>query len=611
MPADKPGKKKKQISMLTQVAVLFIGGVMAIGLLSLYTLYAFSMRYVRNELKKDAEHIAMDLGSHIEKYPASEWMLNYWYENYPEMDIEYDADYSADTRTAQKYRLLMERHPDFLPEYASTEDVEALPEEDQKLYAEIAYSWLITGIDRMQKSYNTDYLFGVVTQEPYDKRIVLFIAKGEDDVRGDEPGQIYPIGRELKVSDSQRKAILNTVSGTPSDAPNRAGDYVDYYSLLMSSEGRDYLICVTRNVKGFQRAVRALTKEYSRLMILFLTALSALCVFWLLHLIVRPLDQIQQSIRAYTRTKDSNEVIRRLSEVHSRNELNRLCTDVADMAREIDSYTDEITKITAERGKIEAELALANRIQMTVLPRVFPAYPDRTDFDIYASMTPAKEVGGDFYDFFLVDKTHLCMVMADVSGKGIPAALFMMSSKISLSNISKQGRSPARVFTEFNDEVCANNPEEMFITAWVGILDLETGILTAANAGHEYPMFMQAGSKYILYPDHHDPVLGAMEGLKYHEYEIKMKPGARIFVYTDGLAETVDPQGSMFGTKRILEQLNRTRELPPELVLEEMKQAIHLYVQSAEPFDDLTMLCVEYRGPGRAGEHVVNPAENR
>ena len=250
----------------------------------------------------------------------------------------------------------------------------------------------------------------------------------------------------------------------------------------------------------------------------------------------------------------------------------------------------------AEKERIASELTMANRIQVGILPGTFPAFPDRTEFDIYASMDPAREVGGDFYDFFLIDGDHLCMVIADVSGKGIPAALFMMNAKNIVQNCAMFSRSPSEMLTKTNETICANNQMEMFVTVWVGILEISTGILTAANAGHEYPAIRRAGGAFELYKDKHGFVVGGMEGIVYREYSLPLSPGDKLFLYTDGVPEAVNSAREMFGTERMLLALNEDPDAPPETVLKNVRRSVDRFTQDTEQFDDLTMLCVEYKG---------------
>ena len=244
---------------------------------------------------------------------------------------------------------------------------------------------------------------------------------------------------------------------------------------------------------------------------------------------------------------------------------------------------------------LKTELNTASQIQASMLPHTFPPFPDRTEFDIFASMDPAREVGGDFYDFFLIDEDHLCLVMADVSGKGIPAALFMMVSQVIVHSCAMLGRSAADILVKTNDALSSNNQVEMFVTVWVGILEISTGILTAANAGHEYPVVGRKG-RFTTLKDKHGFVIGGMEGMQYREYQLALEPGDKLFLYTDGVPEATDGDNRMFGMDRMLEALNEDGEASPEQLLKNVRRAVDRFVQDAEQFDDLTMLCMEYKG---------------
>ena len=252
--------------------------------------------------------------------------------------------------------------------------------------------------------------------------------------------------------------------------------------------------------------------------------------------------------------------------------------------------------LVLENERISAEIALASRIQLAMLPSVFPPFPDRPEIDIYACMDPVRKVGGDFYDFFFVDDDHLCLVIADVSGKGIPAALFMMASKIVLADSAKMGKSPSRILEDMNAVIFANNREDMFVTVWVGILEVSTGRLTAANAGHEYPVLMNGSSRFSLLKDDHGLVIGVFPQQKYNEYTLQLSPGAKLFVYTDGVIEATSGTGELFGMTRMVETLNKNPGAAPKQVLSGIRQAVDDFVQGAEQADDLTMLCLEFKG---------------
>ena len=258
--------------------------------------------------------------------------------------------------------------------------------------------------------------------------------------------------------------------------------------------------------------------------------------------------------------------------------------------------SEEYEKQNMEATRLDTELTTATRIQADMLPSDFPAFPDRKEFDIYASMDPAKEVGGDFYDFFLVDDDHLGMVMADVSGKGVPAALFMMSSKILLKNYALMTKDPKAALEKTNYQICQNNREGMFVTVWLGILDLKTGVLTAANAGHEQPALKEPDGSFELIKDKHGLMVGYMDKVKYRTYELTMKKGSKLFLYTDGVAEATNAKEELFGTKRMIEALRKAENGTPKEILAGVRRAVDGFVEDAPQFDDLTMLCVEYFG---------------
>jgi len=314
---------------------------------------------------------------------------------------------------------------------------------------------------------------------------------------------------------------------------------------------------------------------------------------------VRPINKLSEAARRFVEDRgkksDEHSAITQL-DIQTGDELETLCDSVKQMEQDINEYITHLTAVTAEKERIGAELSLATRIQADMLPNIFPAFPERKDLDIFASMTPAKEVGGDFYDFFLVDDTHLAMVMADVSGKGIPAALFMMMSKILIQNAVMSGKSPADALMTVNNQICANNREEMFVTVWLGIVDLETGLLTASNAGHEKPIVKSAHGDFEVFNDKHGFVIGGMEGLKYRNYEIQLAKGSKVFLYTDGVAEATDNAKELFGIDRTIDALNKCKDESPKKVLETVKASVDEFVGDAPQFDDLTMLCFAFEG---------------
>ena len=285
-------------------------------------------------------------------------------------------------------------------------------------------------------------------------------------------------------------------------------------------------------------------------------------------------------------------------EIRNNDEIGDLGEAFNRMTDDLRTYIADLTRVTGERERIRAELDVAARIQRDMLISTFPAFPDRKEFDLYATMRPAKEVGGDFYDFYMIDDHHLALAIADVSGKGIPAALFMMVSKIVIQQYTMQGLGPKAALEAANRTVCENNREDMFVTVWLGVLDLETGELRAANAGHECPVIGKAGKGFSLLKDPHGLVIGAFEYSKYKEYEIRLEPGDKLFLYTDGVPEAGGTRSNMYGTERMLKTLNSCPDAGPEELLKKIRADVDAFAGTEPQFDDLTMLCLRYNGPG-------------
>ena len=358
---------------------------------------------------------------------------------------------------------------------------------------------------------------------------------------------------------------------------------------------------------GVDLSVAAVWESLMNMYIMLaITIVAITCVGMIIHYrnldrtLIQPITTLKNGTDELVNKLDSEEAF--VSGIHTGDELEALAHSIEEMDRSLKHYVRENTAITAERERLNTELELAGSIQMDMLPCDFPPFPERSEFDLYASMNPAKEVGGDFYDFFLVDEDHLALVIADVSGKGIPGALFMMMVKIMVQNCVLAGLSPKQVMEQVNEQIAENNSESMFVTVWLGILDIPSGKLTAVNAGHEYPIFKKPGGYYELIKDKHGMAVGTMEGIRYREYEMQFEPGSSLFVYSDGLPEANNRAEELFGIARTLAALNENPDLPPEETLCAVERAVDTFVGDAPQFDDLTMLCFAYHGAGGRAE---------
>ena len=358
-------------------------------------------------------------------------------------------------------------------------------------------------------------------------------------------------------------------------------------------------VLVDVTLRDVVAGMKSFLLQFSLSMFVLVNLLAVLMARHMKKKLVEPINKIADAAESYVKDKRSGiKTADHFSDldIKTGDEIENLALIMGDMEGDLADYEENLARVAAEKERIGTELALATRIQADMLPNIFPAFPERPEFDIFASMQPAKEVGGDFYDFFLIDNDHLGLVMADVSGKGIPAALLMMVSKILVQNIALSGKGPAEVLKTMNAQMCANNREEMFITIWFGSLDLRDGTLRAANAGHEYPILKQPGGDFELIKDKHGFVIGGLPKAKYTEYELKLEPGAKLFLYTDGVMEATDDSQTLFGSARTLEALNSVKDSDPESIVKGVKEAISAFAGDAPQFDDITMLCIQYSG---------------
>ena len=352
------------------------------------------------------------------------------------------------------------------------------------------------------------------------------------------------------------------------------------------------ILCVERPMEELQSGRMLYLKRVITVTLILILMSGVMFAVFLRMQLVLPMKKIIEEARRFA--KENNKAERTsLRDISKITEMCALGECVETMENDILQYTENLKEITAETERIGTELALATNIQANMLPNIFPAFPEIKEFDIFASMAPAKEVGGDFYDFFLIDEGHLGLVMADVSGKGVPAALFMMMSKIMLNNYAMMGGSPKEVLERVNNSICKNNVNDMFVTVWFGILEHSTGHVVAANAGHEYPTIRKADGEFELIKDIHGLAIGIMEDIEYKEYEFELEKGDTLFIYTDGVPEATDSNNELFGNERMLEALNSSPDILPETIVKTVKEKIDEFVGEAPQFDDITMLAIQ------------------
>ena len=418
----------------------------------------------------------------------------------------------------------------------------------------------------------------------------------------------YDIGFRDTVNDEFLKvydSILKGETQLHNFMYSRKGYTTSVYPVEDADSGVVAIVGVVKNMDLLTSAKNSYIRQ-----IILIEALIAILsgVVWVVYMrrrIVVPVQQLSEAaLNMVEHLEDGNspELV-----VKHDDELRELADSFATMYREVGAYIAKLETVTAEKERIGAELDVAAKIQSSMLPCIFPAFPDRNEFDIYATMDPAKEVGGDFYDFFMVDADHLAFVVADVSGKGVPAALFMVIGKTLIKDHTGLHDDLGEVFTEVNNILCASNSEEMFITAFEGVLNLKTGELRYVNAGHEIPFLCRKGGVFEPYKVRAGFVLAGMQGIRYRAGSIQLEPGDKVFQYSDGIPEAINSEKAPYGMKRLESVLAKNSEKAPSELLPLVKADVDAFVGDADQFDDITMLCIEFKGNGRKVEISLTP----
>lgn len=585
--------KKKNRKLAVQVSLIVtVMFILALALIGWVVLNGTKQMYFESKNEKIEEEMAEYKGLLMNPEIVG-WVLDQW-ESDPDMVLEPATNLEEEIYNEFIYSR-------FVAELDNIEDLKEMEPETQRAYLKALYRFLAAWIDdkRGDGKFDSFYLLDIRGDDDAlwpagDNYVVIMECSLETDQT-----QNHRLGEHW--SKSAQYSFLSFLQGGESSAEDVEMMYFELTDdqetkvvaaapVFLNGELR-YVVCLEYSWEVFADILNQNLRSMALWGGVSLLIVNMLLILFIYFKAVRPMVQVNSGIHEYMETKDSAAAVRSMANVREKNEVGRLADSIAAMAVEIDRSTRENLRLHDERARVAAELNLAAKIQADSLPAVFP---DRPDIRLSASMVPAKEVGGDFYDFFFIDADHLGLVIADVSGKGIPAALFMMMSKDLIKNFAMSGLSPAEVLNRTNASLCENNRNNMFVTVWFGILDVATGHVTAVNGGHEYPMLRKANGNFELFKEKHGMVLGALKRKTYTEYQFDIEPGGTLFVYTDGAPEATDARERMFGTDRMLEALNDQPDAEPVTLLQNMKSAIGRFVGDAPQFDDLTMLCVKY-----------------
>jgi sigma-B regulation protein RsbU (phosphoserine phosphatase) len=474
--------------------------------------------------------------------------------------------------------------PDYLDEYLEKHGNSSL------------YRQTYQDLTNLCNKVNARFIYVIQPDETYDN--ITFVFNAVNDDSGFEP---YEIGYVRPTTNDDYKLKYQLLYEGLSDKAYVLRDrgFIETDSHITAMIPLKDNLGKVRGILCVQRQMDALTKARFSYMIKMLVVLLSLIIMatflydlFLKRYLIKPLRKITKETTRFASSQSKAES-KLTDKIKSNNEIGQLAASVDKMESETLTYIDNLTRVTAESQRIGTELAVAAGIQQGMLDAVAP---DRDDVSIYATMSPAKEVGGDFYDYFMIDDDHMGIVIADVSGKGVPASLFMAITKMMINDRTMIHKSPAKILEATNERICKNNKLDMFITVWLGILELSTGKILAANAGHEYPAVYRNGKGFELLKDKHGFVVGGMSGVHYKDYELTLKPGEALFLYTDGVPEATSADNELFGVERMVKALNVDPEGTPEEILANVQDAVDKFVDKAPQFDDLTMLCVRYRG---------------
>lgn len=476
--------------------------------------------------------------------------------------------------------LAQEVNGDVLDAYLATGEKDKYYEELQELFD-----------DAKENFRGIQYLY---MYRPEEKQFTYIVEGVRSD---DNPELICSLGDIFEYGEIATRYMLpDFAAGKPSagviQGPDQGyGKCVYSWAPVFDSAGNVVaMVEADCALSELRSTVNAFVTPIFAALLAFIAIVVAAMIIVLRRTVTKPLGQLTALVNFYEHgTVDEN-----LNLFPYHDEMRYMARSFWEMTHRIDKYIKDLTAVTAEKERIGAELNVATQIQADMLPRIFPPFPDRNEFDLFASMSPAKEVGGDFYDFFLIDEDHLAMVMADVSGKGVPAALFMVIAKTMLKNRAQQGGTPKDILKDVNNQLCEGNDSMLFVTVWLGIMTISTGHIVSACAGHEYPAVCRAGEGFSLITDKHGPPLAVMEGMRYRETEIDLNHGDALFLYTDGVTEATDAALELFGEQRLLDALNRHNAEQPHEILEGVHGEIDAFVKDAPQFDDITMLCLRY-----------------
>ncbi len=584
----KKGKGRRTLAY--QIFTLFLAGIILVDVLSYFGIKTFVSRTILRQKETMSEGIALDVDNSVKEYASYDLVLDYLLEHRDDgLDLEYDKSDETKAKTA----AFLERNPELDLKTVTKEEFEALTEDDKKIYSEIVFNNLLLRFNSIKASYDISFLYIFAADDSYDKGTFIISASDGTQIRGTEVGNAYIFGTVAENNPEQAEFFKNLDHEGIPQCQVYNKEFLDTYRFMFRVGDKNIVTGMTFDISEIEASVTTITRQYLILFTILMVLLVIFCRLLLQTYAVHPLKKLENNVNEYAANKDGEKVKKQLETIKVQNEIGSLSDGIFEMICEIETHLKEIKEVTAENERISVELDLAQKIQTDMLPSTFP---DNKHFAIYATTDPAKEVGGDFYDFFMPDEDHIVLVMADVSGKGVPASLFMVIAKALIKNRMLLGGSLSEVLRDVNSQLSEGNAEGMFVTVWLAVVDLRTGKGIAANAGHEHPVLRHKDGSYELIKYRHSMALAMIPDVPFEEHEFELAPGDRIFVYTDGLPEARRGDGEFYGTTRMLEALNQEPDVNPQRTIENVTNNMSSFVAGAEQFDDVTIMVFDYIG---------------
>ncbi len=468
---------------------------------------------------------------------------------------------------------------------------------------ELLEPYATSGVDDHYSSMLKEYM-DVVKANYKDLAFLYIFIPGENSfvyiydahIDTDDPANISPYGDLFYYTDSEYKYLLPDVKA------KKASDKLHFVNSGMGQGVEVWAPVLDKNgdLQAMVEADYRITDIYGNLagVIVFAVLIVVVCILfaniifqnYIYRKVSRSLVKLKDSVDSYEHGNMDLDV----DSFTERDELRHLAESFEAMTKRIELYNNEVARISAEKERIGAELNIATKIQEDMLPRIFPPFPDKPEIDIYAIMNPAKEVGGDFYDFFMVDEDHIAMVIADVSSKGVPAALFMVISKTLIKNQTVSGLSISEVFENVNNQLCEGNEESMFVTAFMAVVNIRTGEMEYVNAGHE-PFLHRHNGRWSWVRPESCFILAGLPDIEYKSEKMQLEPGDRLYMFTDGVSEAQNLNHDLYGEDNIYESIVKRGSTGLKRMLTDMRKDIDTFVGKADQFDDITMLVFEYR----------------